>query len=452
MRLRSLRRHWERLGRRDPLWAVLTDPHKREGGWDLEEFFRSGKDEIAAALQRGAELGLAVSRRRALDFGCGVGRLTQAMAAEFERCDGVDISASMLQAARRYNRSPERCTYHHNVAPDLALFADASFTFVYPTLVLQHMAPEHSTRYIQELVRVLAPGGLLVFQLPSRRSHEQAADATHTPASRRLPPDAYQARLIVEPNTRVMRAGELSAVSVLVENRSPHAWPAAHDGWGRFQINLANHWLDEDGELLQRDDGRCPLPHDLAPGSRVELTMSVTAPLFDGAYLLEFDLVQEDVAWFSQRGSEVARISCRVEGGRPGPHPRIAVPVLQPDLSPEPPFRERHPRLFGALSATGLRDVYWRWRRAKDRVKRRRDLLIVRCREVAYQPVVPPLINWWNNQPFAARMRMFCVPRAEVLAIIHECGGRAVLVGEETLPGGFESCRYWVTKQGAAPA
>src|SRR6187431_1600952 len=114
MRLASLKRHWERLGRDDPFWAVLTDPAKRDGAWDLEQFYRSGVDELAAVLQHAGALGINVSRERALDFGCGAGRMTQAMAAAFERADGVDISRSMLETARRHNRFASRCVYHLN--------------------------------------------------------------------------------------------------------------------------------------------------------------------------------------------------------------------------------------------------------------------------------------------------------------------------------------------------
>src|SRR5262245_46241457 len=196
MRLRALRRHWDRLGRQDPLWAVLTDPEKRHGGWDVDQFFRAGADELSAILEHAAQLGLDVPRRRALDFGCGVGRVTRAMAGAFERSDGVDISASMLRIARRHNRDPSRCVYHLNVARDLSIFPDASFTFVFSTLVLQHIAPHDSKRYIRELLRVVAPGGLLVFQVPSHRtanlsSHDEAAQ---TMASR-LPAEACRARI-----------------------------------------------------------------------------------------------------------------------------------------------------------------------------------------------------------------------------------------------------------------
>jgi len=257
MRLGALKRHWNRLGRRDPFWAVLTHSDKQDGGWDAGQFFGTGVEEIADVLRRATRLGLAVPRCRALDFGCGVGRITQALAGEFEQCDGVDISNSMLEAARRHNRHPGRCVYHLNIAPDLALFADGRFSFVYSTLVLQHMEPRYSKVYIRELVRVLASDGLLVFQLPSHRAvHEPSSSGAQTPVSGRLPASAFKARLASEQLSLSVRAGEDITLKVTVENRSPCAWPALPDCRGRFQINLANHWLQENGDVLQRDDAR----------------------------------------------------------------------------------------------------------------------------------------------------------------------------------------------------
>ena len=141
MQLNWLTLHWERLARRDPYFAVLTDVNKRFGRHDVAAFYQTGVEEIAAILQRADERGIPVPRRRALDFGCGVGRLTLALADTFDRCDGVDISAAMLAVARKHCRHPDRCVFHRNVAEDLSLFADATFSFAYSTLVLQHMAP-----------------------------------------------------------------------------------------------------------------------------------------------------------------------------------------------------------------------------------------------------------------------------------------------------------------------
>jgi SAM-dependent methyltransferase len=73
----------------------------------------------------------------------------------------------MIQQARALNAHGERCAYHLNDRSDLALFPDATFDLVYSNIVLQHVPPRNALRYVGELVRVLRPGGLLVFQLPA---------------------------------------------------------------------------------------------------------------------------------------------------------------------------------------------------------------------------------------------------------------------------------------------
>ncbi|GAC1474484.1 MAG: hypothetical protein PVSMB3_11680 [Candidatus Dormibacteraceae bacterium] len=158
---------WEHWGKTDPLWAILSDPGKENNQWDLQKFLATGEVEIAALLARLDELGLAPPLDRALDFGCGVGRLSQALAGRFEKVDGVDISSSMLERAQSINRFKERCSYHHNPQSDLRLFDDASFTFIYSNITLQHIPPAIGVGYISEFIRVLRGDGLAVFQLPS---------------------------------------------------------------------------------------------------------------------------------------------------------------------------------------------------------------------------------------------------------------------------------------------
>ena len=428
MRLDALRSHWERLGRRDPYWAVLTTPHKAGGQWNPDEFFQSGVAEVERVLRRADALGLGVSRRRALDFGCGVGRITQALAAEFERTDGVDIAASMLEAAARQNRHGSRCVYHLNTAPDLALFEDGTFTFVYSTIVLQHMEPRFAKVYMREFLRVLAPGGLAVFQVPSRRAaHDPPPGASLTEVPGRLPAAAFRARLAVEAPRLSLEAGKDATLTVTVENVSACTWPALGDNRGRYPINLANCWFSEAGEPLTRNDGRCPLPYDLEPGAKADLMLGIRAPQHDGTYLLELDLVQENVSWFGERGSERLRVLVNVTGGLPSAdRPRPAWSAWH--RSRHAPFRDRHPGLYRFLRATRLRDLYWTWR------------------TVVFEPLLAPTINWWRGQPFAPKMEMHCVPRADVVAVVAAGGAELVDTEEELLPGGFTSCRYWVLK------
>jgi SAM-dependent methyltransferase len=167
MGIRSLQKLWDALGRTDPLWAVLTDPSKKGNRWRLDEFFQTGGREISSLMAHVDALGVDLSRKRALDFGCGVGRLSQALVEHFEEVRGVDIAPSMIARAEEYNRYGPRCRYHLNDTGDLSLFSDDTFDLVYSNITLQHIPPPFAAAYIDELVRVLAPRGLLIFQLPS---------------------------------------------------------------------------------------------------------------------------------------------------------------------------------------------------------------------------------------------------------------------------------------------
>ena len=69
--------------------------------------------------------------------------------------------------------------------------------------------------------------------------------------------------------------------------------------------------------------------------------------------------------------------------------------------------------------------------------------------KVVYDPVIPPLINWWRGRPFEPRMEMYCVPRSDILEIVSAAGGCVVDIEEELVPGGFRSCRYWIRKEDA---
>src|SRR5437660_12935525 len=104
MSIQELKRTWDQFGKTDPLWAILSVPDKKGNRWRLDDFFDSGIQEIDSVIEYMKSLGLAVRHQRALDFGCGVGRLTQALAKHFDEVIGLDIAPSMLQLARRYNR------------------------------------------------------------------------------------------------------------------------------------------------------------------------------------------------------------------------------------------------------------------------------------------------------------------------------------------------------------
>ena len=177
------------MAQTDPLWAVLTDPGKKDNRWQIDEFFATGRRLIDDELDRIRARYPALRTGPALDFGCGVGRLSQALAGHFRQVTGIDISEEMLVLARRYNTQGDRVRYEHNPHPDLRLLPDGVFDFVYSLITLQHMEPVYARRYIAEFVRVAAPGGVVFFQLP-------AAPAPVSPTPFTLWPDTLLRRLI----------------------------------------------------------------------------------------------------------------------------------------------------------------------------------------------------------------------------------------------------------------
>ena len=112
-------------------------------------------------------LGRAPGPRAALDFGCGVGRLTQPLTKYFDEVVGVDVSHEMVHLAQAHNGAPDRCRYVVNAAADLAMFPTGSFDLVLSYLTLQHMPARYSTSYLREFVRVARTGGIICVQLPT---------------------------------------------------------------------------------------------------------------------------------------------------------------------------------------------------------------------------------------------------------------------------------------------
>jgi SAM-dependent methyltransferase len=166
MELDELKHNWELLGEQDPMWAILSVPNLKGGKWNVDEFFATGVRDIDGFLQAARALEIEIPRGAALDFGCGVGRMTQALCPHFESVAGVDVSSTMIRRANELNRYPGKCRYHLNTRPLLADFADRSFDFCMTFLVFQHMRPEYAKQYLAELCRLLRPGGVLLFQIP----------------------------------------------------------------------------------------------------------------------------------------------------------------------------------------------------------------------------------------------------------------------------------------------
>ncbi len=111
-------------------------------------------------------------------------------------------------------------------------------------------------------------------------------------------------------------AGQTATAPLTITNTGKGTFPVASS----YPVNLAYHWVGPQGAAAVWDGARTKLPADLPSGGSVQLGAKVTAPPAPGPYTLQFDLVQEGVTWFSQRGVVTGNLSLAV-GGTPPPPP-----------------------------------------------------------------------------------------------------------------------------------
>jgi SAM-dependent methyltransferase len=148
---------WRELGQSQPYWGVLSHPDFRtenitpEG---IENFYLSGRQYIAQMVETLTKLTGATPSGPALDFGCGVGRLAEAMA-EHAPTTGLDISPGMLELARKRGG---KATYTDKLP-------DGPFGWINSFIVFQHIPPERGLEILKDLLARLAPGGMISIQL-----------------------------------------------------------------------------------------------------------------------------------------------------------------------------------------------------------------------------------------------------------------------------------------------
>jgi 2-polyprenyl-3-methyl-5-hydroxy-6-metoxy-1,4-benzoquinol methylase len=257
--IHELRQHWDDLAKADAPWAIYSSQDKKFGRWRMEEFWATGRRDVMDMIKMLGDAGVTVAGGRALDFGCGMGRLTQPLAEHFNQVDGVDISAEMIRQARRYNHHGDRVAYHLNVTEDLGVFDAETFDLVYTLVVLQHMPVTLTFRYLEEFLRLLKPGGVAVFQVPlARTAHDtQGAQIRQLPRwhPRRIM-NKLRALILSDPSTRFYRFRRLR-----VSERIIYRVFRTHPTMGMHTVDevaLRTHVLTHGGEIIhvRRDDGR----------------------------------------------------------------------------------------------------------------------------------------------------------------------------------------------------
>ncbi|MGA3025522.1 MAG: class I SAM-dependent methyltransferase [Bryobacteraceae bacterium] len=154
-----MRKDWNRRAREDANYYVAFGRRKQ----DETEFLATGAYIVEKMEDELKRLPAGANRRswRALEIGCGPGRLMKPLSRNFGEIHGVDVADEMIALARERLAGTPHAHVHVTSGASLPQFADDSFDFVYSYAVFQHI-PDHSVvlDYMRETRRVLKPGGV----------------------------------------------------------------------------------------------------------------------------------------------------------------------------------------------------------------------------------------------------------------------------------------------------
>jgi ubiquinone/menaquinone biosynthesis C-methylase UbiE len=141
---------------------VLAWPD-RGGDWSEDEFYATGESDWEDFRRQwrhyAPDLG-----GTCVEIGCGAGRITRALASDFDRVVALDVSPDMLERTRSV--APEHVEPTLVEEPAIPL-ADDGADGVFSVHVLQHLDRFEAVRaYLAEARRVLRPEGSLMVHVP----------------------------------------------------------------------------------------------------------------------------------------------------------------------------------------------------------------------------------------------------------------------------------------------
>ena len=154
-----MREDWNQRAREDAHYYVAFGSRDQ----DEEAFLATARDVLRSLETELKRFPKGANRRawRALEIGCGPGRLMKPMSRNFGEIHGVDVSDEMIGIARERLREIPHAHVHATNGASLGLFADESFDFVYSYAVFQHIPSRDVVlEYMRETRRVLKPGGI----------------------------------------------------------------------------------------------------------------------------------------------------------------------------------------------------------------------------------------------------------------------------------------------------
>jgi SAM-dependent methyltransferase len=162
-------REWEIIGKNDPYFGVITNEKYSKDNLNnerIEEFFDSGYAHIDKILTRIKKyIDPNFEPKRALDFGCGVGRLVIPLSGIADYVVGVDVSDSMLKEAIINCKNKSIINVKFIKGDDNLSKLTGSYNFIHSYIVFQHIPIRRGMHLFERLLELLENDGIGVIHI-----------------------------------------------------------------------------------------------------------------------------------------------------------------------------------------------------------------------------------------------------------------------------------------------
>ena len=231
---------WNIIAEHQPYFGVLANERYLAANLTpeaIDEFYSTGRSDIEYVVDTLKRVvGRRFSPNVALDFGCGVGRLSFAMAAHAKRVIGVDVAKDMLRIANE--QATKRRVHNVEFSPTLPV---QGVDWISSLIVFQHIPPERGYDLLQRLLDRLNPGGYVSVQISFFRDPRHTAEIVRDLHDYRY--DGRAIELMTEPPTdhpgsmsmydydmnRVLRVLYLAGIESVLTEHTDHA--GCHGAW-----------------------------------------------------------------------------------------------------------------------------------------------------------------------------------------------------------------------------
>ena len=151
---------WEKWAQTQPFFSILTNPIFLIENWEenRDQFWDSGYRDVEHLFTPPSEA------KNALEFGCGVGRITKAMAERCEQVVGLDVSPTMLKRAEEFAEGIPNISYRLS-DDELSALNGELFDFIYSYIVFQHIPEDRGAAIFDNLISHCAPGGSIAIHV-----------------------------------------------------------------------------------------------------------------------------------------------------------------------------------------------------------------------------------------------------------------------------------------------